>query len=323
MRSIRDCSVAVVGGAGFLGSHLVDHLIEDRNCRVLVVDNLASGFKKFVHKAAQFEHHDITGSEVHLNKLFRSYKIQFVFNLAAYPYVPDSFARPLQVADVNFMGSLKVINAAQEAGCEGVLAVSSAEIYPGDGGMISETSQVHPHSTYGCSKAAVDYFCQVAWRERQTPVIALRQFNAVGPRDILHPYVIPQVYKDLESQERGCKAVLGLGNNSQRDFIDSRDAMRIAVELLEKGQFGEVYNSGSGETHYIYKIAEMIASIMGFTSVEITENPDRVRPWELWNLQADCSKLHEVSEYRSQFSFEQSLVDTIKWYDDYKGEWPW
>lgn len=191
MRSIHNCPVAVVGGAGFLGSHLVDHLIEDRACKVLVIDNLIAGRREFVHPQAEFVHHDITGSEAHLTRLFCDSQIQFVFNYAAMPYVPDSYDRPLRVFDVNAMGALKVINAAQEAGCEAVLQVSSAELYgdPGyDNQTYSETKRitedcvVRPHSSYGAAKAAIDALVQVRWREAKTPVIALRQFNCVWER---------------------------------------------------------------------------------------------------------------------------------------------
>src|SRR6266851_10016763 len=135
MRSILNVNCCVVGGAGFLGSHLVNHLIEDRGCKVLVIDNLEVGKYEFIHKDADFEHVDITGSEDHLRRLFYQYaenktdSVRYVFNYAARPYVPDSYERPIRTADVNFMGALKVINAAQEAGVEAILQVSSAEVF--------------------------------------------------------------------------------------------------------------------------------------------------------------------------------------------------
>src|SRR5262245_29557658 len=89
MRSVRNCSVAVTGGAGFLGSHLVDHLIEDRHCNVLVIDNLVAGRREFIHSKASFEHADITQSESFLLRLFKHYQVRFVFSYAAYPYIPD------------------------------------------------------------------------------------------------------------------------------------------------------------------------------------------------------------------------------------------
>src|SRR5258708_532482 len=126
---IQNTKVAVCGGAGFLGSHLVDHLINDRNCEVLVLDNLITGQKKFVNPKATFLWCDITHSEEQLRKIFLQYKIEYVFNYAAEPYIPVSFERPLHVFDINARGALLVMNAAQEAGVKRMLQVSSAEIY--------------------------------------------------------------------------------------------------------------------------------------------------------------------------------------------------
>lgn len=100
-RKIKNTNVAVLGGAGFLGSHLVKHLIEDKKCEVLVLDNLIAGQKKFVHPKAKFEWCDITQSEERLRKLFIQYKIKYVFNYVAEPYIPVSFERPLHTFDTN------------------------------------------------------------------------------------------------------------------------------------------------------------------------------------------------------------------------------
>lgn len=322
MRVIRDCNVAVIGGAGFLGSHLVEHLIE-RNCRVLVVDNLISGRREFVHKDADFEHHDITGSEDFLRGLFCQYKVRFVANYAAHPYIPLSFERPIYVADTNFMGAMKVINAAQDAGAEAILQVSSAEIYGSSGERVKdgdgvcrklrETDEVIPHSTYGVAKAAVDYYVQTGWRERKTPCIALRQFNCLGERDCLHPYVLPAIYEQIASQPKGMKCTVRLGNNSSRDFLYARDQARIATELLEKGAFGEVYNLGSETGIKVYDLAKLVGKLMGFSDVEVIQDPARVRPWEIWTLLADNSKIYSVVDARPQVGLEESVARTIKW----------
>ena len=151
-RSIRGCAVAVIGGAGFLGSHLVDYLVNVRNCDVVVLDNLITGQKRFVHPKAKFIWCDITHSEEQLTKIFTSHNIEYVFNYAAEPYIPVSFERPVHVFDINARGALLVMNAAQNAGVKGILQVSSAEIY-GDAPnhAIDEEYPARPHSTYGAS----------------------------------------------------------------------------------------------------------------------------------------------------------------------------
>lgn len=311
-RSIRSCPVAVIGGAGFLGSHLVDHLIEDRDCQVLVVDNLVSGHKKFVNPKARFEHADITQSETQLYKFFKKYGIEYVFNYAASPYIPVSFERPLHVFDINARGALMVMNAAQDAGVKGILQVSSAEIYGDQDGKIKETDQAIPHSTYGASKLAIDSLVQCRWKEAKTPAIAMRQFNCVGERET-HEYVIPVI---IDQISRG--NTVSLGNNSFRDFQYAGDAVKMAVELLEKGQLGEVYNMGSESGVKIYDLAETIGKLMG-KDVEVVTDPARVRPWEIWHLQSDNSRLYSVIESRPKVSLEEALKLTINYHEQNKG----
>lgn len=340
MRHCRKTKVAVIGGAGFLGSHLTDHLIEDRECDVLVIDNLVAGQREFVHKDARFIHHDITSSESALRKILDG--VKYVYNYAAYPYIPVSFARPIHVCDVNFMGAMKVINAAQEAGCEGILQVSSAEIYgegytDRDGNLskerISEDATVSPHSSYGVAKAAIDNWIQCRWKEAATPCIALRQFNCVGPRET-HPYIVPEIISQLAAKgpAYGGQVAHGdpipkvhLGNNSTRDFMDARTAVRMAVSLLERGKFGEVYNLGSENCVKMYDLAKLIGEVMGFKDVEVVLDPARVRPWEIWHLQSDNAKINSVVGERtwSDLPLQDSLQDTITWFNNHDRCWPW
>lgn len=354
VRTIRNCNVAVVGGAGFLGSHLVQHLIEDRECEVLVLDNLCAGRREFIHPKAFFEYADVTGSEIYLRRLFEEYDSQYVLNYSAIPYIPVSFDRPLHVFDVNAFGALKVINAAQEAGAKGILQVSSAEIFGGVtrvettteanetwktfrppqlGDKINEDHPVQPHSSYGASKAAIDYLVQARWREARTPCIALRQFNCLGERDSLHPYVAAEIIKqvwDGRSMQRtagleGDNAdpiTVWLGNNSLRDFMYAGDAVRMAVELLEKGKFGEVYNLGSEEGIKIYDLARLIGKIME-VEVRVEPDPSRYRPWEIWHLCSQNSKIHNVVDYRPQVNLEEGLRRMIRWYEENGKKWAW
>lgn len=345
MRNINGARVAVVGGAGFLGSHLVDYLCYDRECEVLVLDNLCVGRREWIAKKAKFVHCDITLSESALLLQFVKHKTQFVFNYAAWPYVPDSYSRPLRVCDVNFNGAMKVIHAAWEAGVEAILQVSSAEVYGNAKafpkqehqtwtGEIVESHPTEPHSSYGVSKAAIDAWVQCRWREANVPCIALRQFNCVGERES-HPYVIPEIISqlsDLRNQtdpwnhNKGKNtAAIRLGNNSSRDFMYAGDAVRLAVSLLEKGDFGEVYNLGSESSIKIYDLTKKIGSIMGFKEVEVVEDELRKRPWEIWHLQSDNTKLKQAIGWNGKgtTSLDEALSKTIDWYVSNGKKWPW
>lgn len=320
-RNISGKSVAVVGGAGFLGSHLVNYLIEEKDCLVTVVDNLITGRLEFLHSDAQFEHHDITGSEDYLRKLFVLTDAEFVFNYAAQPYIPDSFERPLRVFDINAMGALKVINAAYEAGCPVILQVSSAEIYGNCAGAISENAKATPHSTYGASKLAIDSLIQARWRENQTPAIALRQFNCVGERET-HPYVVPEIISQLVHSDQ--KRV-HLGNDSTRDFLYAGDAVKMAVELAEKGEFGEVYNLGSEDCIRIYELAALIGRVLygNKTVIKVVEDESRKRPWEIWHLKSNNSKIYSVIESRPTVSLWEALKRTVAYYTENSSKWIW
>jgi len=313
MRKIEGSNVCVIGGAGFIGSHLVNYLVE-KNYQVIVVDNLITGQKSWINPKAKFVYHDITQSESTLRKIFENNKIDYVFNYAAEPYIPVSFARPLHVFDINARGALMVLNASQDAGVKGILQVSSAEIYGSwMSGKIKETDQAIPHSTYGASKLAIDTLIQARWKEAKTPAIAMRQFNVVGERET-HEYIIPVIIDQIAKLKEG-EDTIKLGNNSFRDFQYAGDAVRMAVELLEKGEFGEVYNMGSETGIQMYDLAKMIGKLMG-KDIKVEEDPARVRPWEIWHLQSDNTKLYNIIESRPQVSLEEALKRTIKDYEE-------
>lgn len=309
-RRIFKSNVVVVGGCGFLGSHLVDHLIEDRKCNVIVLDNLITGKTEYLHPKAKFIWCDITHSENQLIKIFKEYKIEYIFNYSAEPYIPVSFDRPIHVFDINARGALMVINAGQQAGVKGILQVSSAEIY-GDAPeyKIDEEYPARPHSTYGASKLAIDMLVQSRWREAKTPCIALRQFNCIGERET-HPYVVTTIIEQLAKSK-----TIRLGNNSFRDFQYAGDAVRMATELLEKGQFGEVYNMGSEEGVKMYDLAKMLGAI------KVIKDKKRVRPWEIWHLQSDNTKLYGVISYRPKTNLKDALKRTLKYFKDNGNRW--
>lgn len=318
----------VIGGAGFLGSHLVDFLIEQGHY-VLVLDNLIAGQKKFVNPKAEFMWCDITHSEEQLRKIFIQYQIEFVFNYSAEPYIPVSFQRPLHVTDINARGALMILNAAQEAGVKRILQVSSAEIY-GDAPehKIDESYPPHPHSTYGAAKLFIDNLIQCRWLEAKTPAIALRQFNCYGPRET-HPYVIPEIINQIAknpkfvvekyADPRRLTDVVKegvhvyLGNNSFRDFQYAGDAVRMAYDLLHNGELGQVYNMGSEGGIKIYELAELIGKLMDI-KVEVKSDPAKIRPWEIWHLQSDNTKLYKTIKSRPEFFLEEGLKKTIEDY---------
>ena len=314
-REVSNSKVCVIGGAGFLGSHLVDHLIDDKGCEVLVLDNLITGLKKHLHPQAKLKWFDIRDDENELSKILVEEGIEYVFNYAAEPYIPECFERPMHFFDINATSVLKVLNACQKAKIKAILQVSSAEIYGDMKGKIKETDPVEAHSTYGVSKLAADGLVQVRWKEAKVPGIAMRQFNCVGERET-HEYVIPEIVYQLAKS-----STVNLGNNSFRDFQYAGDAVKMAVSLLENGEFGEVYNMGSEEGIQIYDLAHLIGKLMGHESVDIVVDESRVRPWEIWHLQSDNTKLYNHIPLRPEVSLEESLIKTINYFKQNHMSW--
>lgn len=353
-RDIHCCNVCVIGGAGFLGSHLVDHLIEDRDCGVTVLDNLITGKEKHLHDRARFIWYDIRESEEELIRILRKHQIHYVFNYAAEPYIPECFERPLHFFDINAVAVLRVLNACERLKIP-LLQVSSAEIYGDSKGKIAEDAQVTPHSTYGVSKAAADGLVQVRAREAGVMALALRQFNCVGERET-HEYVIPEIISQINSKttyEQVCHACrpdarayvsqgtcarcgktalcarelveevsVKLGNNSFRDFLYAGDAVKMAVELLERGEWGQVYNMGSEDGIKIYDLAKVLGDLMN-VSVTIETDPARVRPWEIWHLQSDNTKLYNTIGYRPKVPLVEALQRTVNYFRANANKWDW
>lgn len=310
MTSIRDASCAVIGAAGFLGSHLTDLLLRERGCRVLAVDNLSVGHRKYVHPEATFVWHDLCGRD-DLTDLFCEHGIEWVFMVAAIPFVPDGFRRPLHTFEVTATAVLRVLSAADAANVQGTLVVSSAEIYGSAvSGAVSEDMPVCPHSTYAAAKQAADSLVRVRWHEAGVRSLAARQFNSYGPRT-LHPLVLTTIVDQLS---RG--PVVRLGNNTTRDFQYCDDTVRIWVELLETEAWGEVVNCGSETSVRIYDLARLVGAAMGHESIEIEVDPARVRPdkVEVWHLHADCKKLHGLIGYRERVRLEEGVRRTLAWY---------
>lgn len=326
LRSCRDCQVAVVGGAGFLGSHMVRYLIEERNCDVLVIDNFSVGNASNVHLKAECKNIDIRQEYTRLVKALETQQTKFVFNYAACPYLPMSYDLPYMVLQTNLMGALSVFLAAEAAGCEGILQVTSAEVYDQPGAASEDESPATARSTYGISKLAADYLVQVRWREAQTPVVGLRQFNCVGENET-HPYVVPEIISQLSKQKDAGVAFgdykVQLGNNSSRDFLYAGDAVRMAVELMEKGKFGEVYNLGSESTIQIYELAQRIGQLMGCGDVTIVPDKTRARKWEIWHIRSDNSKTYKTIMARPRVNLDEALLRTIRYHEDNGKRWCW
>lgn len=316
--------VAVVGGLGFLGTHLVDYL-SSIGSKVVIYDNRRLGQECRYSQNVTTQEIDITLNTVEaISSQFLQEGIEYVFNYAAIPFIPECKENPLLAFQVNTLGNLRVCQAAHLAGVNAILQVSSAEVYGDDYsiGKISEKDSIGASpSTYAASKVAIDQACINLWIESKVPVILLRQFNCIGSGET-HPYVIPEIISQVVNCARREEklAKIKIGENTQRDFMYAVDAVRYASELILRGKFGQAYNLGSEKATYIYDIAELVVNRVKrkmdykFKWIHLDKEQSRIRPKDIQHLCSDNTKIHNRVRYRQEESLLLALDEAIEDY---------
>ncbi|MCH7604791.1 GDP-mannose 4,6-dehydratase [Patescibacteria group bacterium] len=304
-------NIAVIGGCGFIGSHLTNELARANN--VLVLDNLITGKKEYISPHAEFQRFDIRYSVIRLYKIFKDFKIDYVFHLAAEPFIPKSYEHPEEFFDVNVKGTLNVLKASQEAEVKRILYMSSSEVYgTGTQKFMNEQHPTLPASTYAVSKLTADRVCFTSYKEHKIPCIIVRLFNNYGG-NWTQPYIIPEIIQQLRNS-----SILKLGNiKAQRDFLYVEDGTKMIAELMEKGKIGETYNLGSGKTYSIEYIAKLLGTLIyPRKKIEIRLDTKKLRPLDVEYLRSDNSKIYKVIKCRPGTSIKEGLIKTIKWFEE-------
>lgn len=329
-RSIRDENVLVTGGAGFIGSALVQGLLE-RDNQVTVLDNFVTGDienlgdvarQSDLPQAAVDDRIDIVSGDLlrfDVEDLLTANDIDYVFDLAAEPFIPSCYDRPRDFFAVNANGTLRLLLACKEAGVDRILHYSSSEVYGTAQSIpMDESHRLFPQSTYAVSKLAAERLCFTLYHEQDIPVIILRQFNCYGPRET-HPYIVPELIAQLASSSR-----LELGNTTaSRDLTYVDDAVRGALKLITCPEAeGEVVNLGYGEDVSVEELAHQIAALLGRDEIEIDVQDARMRPLDVEQLCCDYSKAARLIDYSPETSLESGLRRTVDWYRE-NGEWVW
>jgi len=301
--------VVVTGGAGFIGSHLVDALAQ-RGYKVIIIDDLSTGKKENIEHllqggGVQFYKGSITDLPT-LQRLFQG--AEYVFHQAALPSVPRSVVEPKASHEVNATGTLNVLLAARDSKVRKVIYASSSSAY-GDTPTLPKREDMlpSPQSPYAVAKLAGEYYCQVFHRIYELPVACLRYFNVYGPRqDPDSPYaaVIPRFI----SRVAGGESPVILGNGEQtRDFTFVRDVVEANLLVAESEATG-IFNIGSGASISISNLARLIVSLMGENMEPIYEE---VRPGDIMHSVADISRAGNFG-YSPKFTIEKGIREIVQ-----------
>jgi dTDP-glucose 4,6-dehydratase len=309
--------ILVTGGAGFIGSNFIRHLLNETNLKVINLDKLTyagnlRNIKDFRgNKAHRFVKGDIRSRNL-VNSLIE--KVDAVVNFAAESHVDRSIHAPRVFVETNVVGTQVLLEACHKFGVR-FEQISTDEVYGSRAeGSFRETDLLNPSSPYSASKAAADLLVNAYHVTCGLDVTVTRSTNNYGPNQ--HPEkLIPRL---ITNALRGKPLpIYGSGENV-RDWIFVEDNCRAIRFVLEKGEKGHVYNIAGGNGRRNVDIAREILHHLSLPNAMMTFVPDR--PGHDFRYSLDCEKIQHLG-WKPQMGFEEGLQRTIEWYKVNKSWW--
>ncbi len=306
--------ILVTGGAGFIGSHIVERLLKEKHF-VRVLDNLSNGSIKNLdlrNKNLDFIKGDIRDKDICLNA---TKNIDFVSHQAALRSVPKSLDNPKGYNEVNIGGTLNMLEAALKSRVKSFVFASSSSVY-GQAERFPQRETDLPNliSPYALSKLAGEYYCKIFYKIYGLSTVSLRYFNVFGPRQAVddeYAVVIPKFITCILGNRQ--PPVHGLGKQS-RDFTFIDNV--VEANLLAAGKKdigGEVVNIANGQDHSILELVELINKIESKTIKPKFAPP---RKGDVFRTLADISKAKMFLKYYPKIKFQEGLKITLEWFKD-------
>jgi nucleoside-diphosphate-sugar epimerase len=302
----------VTGGAGFIGSHIAEALVE-RGEQVRVLDNLMTGKREnLAHLADKIEF--IEGDLRDFETTRRAFEgVKVVFHEAAIPSVPRSIDEPQLNHEANVNGTFNVLLAARDAGVRRVVYAASSSAYGETGlGAKQEDALPSPLSPYAVAKLVGEYYCQVFTQAYGLETVALRYFNVFGPRqDPSSPYsgVISKFVTTLLNGER--PVIFGDGEQS-RDFTYVANVVDANLRAAESKQaVGQIINLGLQQRITLNQLLAELQKIIGVDLAPIYESP---RAGDIRHSLADITRAAQFLDYHPTVGLTEGLQHTVDWY---------
>jgi len=301
--------VLVTGGAGFIGSHLVEALVAVKH-EVTVLDDLSTGKQSNlagVKDKITFVKGDIADVGV-LKKVCA--KQDYVFHLAAIASVPYSIEHPLETHEINTTGTLKVLLAARDAKVKRVIYSSSAAVYGDEPSLPkNETSPIRPQTPYALTKRTGEQYTLMFYKLYGIETVALRYFNVYGPRqDPKSPYsgVITKFMAALKNGKQ--PTIFGDGMQT-RDFVFVSDVVQANLKGMTANAAGKAFNIATGVQ---VSIKEMLAHLNEILNTKITPKYAPRQAGDILHSVADISEAKKVLHFSPNVTFHEGLEQTVK-----------
>lgn len=302
----------VTGGAGFIGSHLVDDLVSN-GCQVVAIDDLSAGSLRnlaSVRERITFYHGDIRDREL-LDKAAMGCDI--IFHHAAVVSVPLTVANPADSAMVNEMGTLFVLEAARKNGVPRVVIASSSAVYGDDPALPKhEDMTPKPKSPYAVQKLSGEYYARLYTELYDVETVCLRYFNVYGPRqDPSSPY--SGVISIFMTKASAKEAPVIYGDGKQfRDFVFVKDVVTANLLAGNTGAVGgKIFNVGTGRFVRINHLWDMIGQLSG---LKIGPDYEPPRHGDIVESVASIENAKNILGFEPDYSFEKGLEITFKYY---------
>lgn len=300
--------ILVTGGAGFIGSHIVDAFLAQGH-EVCVVDDLSSGSRTNLPDQVRF--HEIDIRDAGLLEVFEEEKPEVVSHQAARANVRESFLEPQLYADVNVVGSVNVLECCRKVGVRKVIYASTGgAVYGAPQHLpVSEEHPINPLDPYGASKHHVEHYLKIYSDSYGVAFTALRYPNVYGPRqDPLGEAGVVAIFTG--KLLRGDPPVINGSGEQERDFVHVSDVALANVAALEKGD-GEIVNVGSGRGTSVNTIYSMLASLTGGPE-NVEHGPAKMG--EVFRIYLNAERARMLLEWTPQVSLRDGLASTVDYF---------